>query len=421
MTQTTTLADCLLEEEKDILREQPFVRPAPDRKWFPEARFGLFVHYGLYAILGKGEWIMREELIPHEEYAKLAEQFDPKPGAITDLVRKAKESGFKYMVLTTRHHDGFCLYDSQCSNFKSKYDVIREYVDACRAYQMRIGLYYSLGDWRFGFPQVPGLEGTPETGRQMRQQAYDQIRELLSRYGKIDLLWYDGNWVYPSTPQDGNPEITAFWQSGKLNRMVRELQPHILINDRSGLPEDIGTCEGHITPERQRLWEACVTIGNECGWGYLQHNPAVKTAPQIIEMISKTVCQGGNFLLNVGLKPNGAVGPLDNAILTQVGTWINAHSEALYQVEPDVLSNRCVGLSCRKGKCRYFHILRWPGTEFTLTNADKAPARLSLLGSPAKIDGELLPHQRLKITNLPEVPPDPFGNVLKLEYETDNG
>ena len=211
-------------------------------KWFHEARFGIYVHYGLYSILGRGEWTMYSERIPAAEYAALSDQFRPEPGCAKEWVEAAVSAGAKYMVLTTHHHEGFCLFDSKYSDFTSvkrgpKRDLVREYTEAARAAGLRVGLYYSLLDWRF--PGYFEPEKYPESRDALLAQVHNQVRELMTNYGKIDLLEYDGGW--DARLKTKRPQWAEFWHSADLNAMVRKLQPGIIINDRSGTDEDIVT------------------------------------------------------------------------------------------------------------------------------------------------------------------------------------
>ncbi|MCX8183670.1 MAG: alpha-L-fucosidase, partial [Crenarchaeota archaeon] len=232
-----------IQEEKSTVEKR--------MSWWVEARFGMFIHWGLYAIPARGEWVMYCERIPKNEYARLAQKFNPKRFDADKWVELAKQAGARYMVLTTRHHDGFCLWDSSVSDFTSvktaaRRDFVAEYVEACRKAGMRIGFYYSLLDWRWP-AYWDGPEKNPEGWKEFRNYVHAQVRELLTNYGKIDILWYDGGW----------PHSPDAWGSEQLNAMVRSLQPEIIINNRSGLPGDFDTPEQRIEVSH-RPWEACM-------------------------------------------------------------------------------------------------------------------------------------------------------------------
>jgi len=198
-----------------------------ENNWFHEARYGLFIHYGLYSLLGRGEWVMNKEQIPAREYAKLANSFTAESFDADYLMGKAVEWGMRYAVLTTKHHDGFCLYDSKLTDFTApksaaKRDLVAEFVEACRKHGLRICLYHTLNDWSASPNSVDALERPEECHQRFIDYVHGQIREIMTNYGKVDVMWYDGTW-----PFDGDG-----WQAEELNAMVRALQPGILINGR---------------------------------------------------------------------------------------------------------------------------------------------------------------------------------------------
>ena len=245
--------------------------PTPKIKEFMDARFGLFLHWGCYAQIGKGEWNMFYERTPRDEYARLASTFDPQEFNPREWARIAAAAGMKYMILTTRHHDGFCLFDSQVSDFTSvkcspqHRDYVREYADACREAGLKVGFYYSEMDWRFN--GYFNYKTDPEDAAAMKKQCYDQVLELMSHYGKVDILWYDGLWLAHDPATDSGDSL-SFWEGKKLNDMVRRLQPDIVINNRLGDPADFSTPEGAIVPPKDpdRPWECCKTMTS--GWGH---------------------------------------------------------------------------------------------------------------------------------------------------------
>ncbi|MBC7236076.1 MAG: alpha-L-fucosidase, partial [Chloroflexi bacterium] len=292
-------------------------------QWWESARFGMFIHWGVYAIPARGEWVMYQEHIPHQEYAPLAKQFSPTHYDPDEWVRLAKSAGMKYMVMTTRHHDGFSLFDSQVSDFTApktaaKRDLIREYVEACHRGGMRVGFYYSLLDWRYP-AYFRGPKADPEGWKELVDYVHAQVRELCSNYGRIDILWYDGGWPY--TAED--------WRSAELNAMVRELQPEIIINNRSQLPEDFDTPEQHVrASEPGRPWEACMTLNDS--WGYNQADDNWKTPKQVLMYLVRCAHGGGNFLLNVGPQPDGAIPKESVRILETVGRWLERNGGSIY-------------------------------------------------------------------------------------------
>jgi len=282
------------------------------KQWFKEARLGMFVHWGLYSILGRGEWVMLRDGIPAAEYATLSEKWNPLEFAPEEWCLAAAKAGMKYVVMTTLHHDGFALFDSKANDFNSLHtparrDHVAEFVTACRKYGLGIGLYYSLNDWSYSRSDRPLSEWAEE----MKQKAYQQLRELMTNYGKIDLLWYDGSCA-PGIAEDVENKTALFWEAEKLNAEIRKLQPDILINNRSGQKEDFVTLEGRNIirpPEDGGLWEACLTLVDDdfSYWGYCRSSLCRRTAAQTIRMALHTIEFAGNFLLNISPDPNGLI------------------------------------------------------------------------------------------------------------------
>lgn len=393
---------------------------------FNQDRFGIYVHFGLYSIPGRGEWTMYSERIPAKEYAKLADQFYPRPRCADEWVETALAAGAKYMVLTTRHHDGFCLFDSKFSDFTSvnhgcKRDIVREYTEAARKAGLRVGLYYSLLDWRFKGYFEP--EKYPESKEALLQQIFGQVRELMSNYGKIDILEYDGGW--DARLQYQRPQMAEFWRAAELNAMVRELQPDIIINDRSGRDEDIETPE-QVVRAGKRMTESCMCIGDSCAWGYTRFNPNRKSPEQLIQHLVQAAQLGGNYLLNIGPRPDGTVCNEELERLQVVGRWLKRNQEAIYGVESCELIGAsqpgCVDLNLqgpwtRKGNVAYWCIFRWCGNNATAVRVGTPVKRVSLLES-----GRELPfvwnekNGKLSISGLPALPPDYLCTVIKVEF-----
>lgn len=387
-------------------------------QWWRDARYGMFIHYGLYSQLGRNEWVMALENYDIKEYEKLADTFENKEGSIREWAKLAKAAGMKYMVMTTRHHEGFSLWDSKINpyntmNYGPKRDLVKEFVEACREFDLKIGFYSSLMDWHHEDSWKCAFD------REARIRFTDYIkelnRELMTNYGKIDILWYD-----VSRPME-SPEG---WNSLELNQMVRELQPHIIINDRSQLLEDFGTPEEHLTPS-ERDWEACMTF-NGISWGYIdseQAKPYSYTPQQILDMIQKVTSNGGNLLLNVGPMPDGTLPEEVIEPLTKVGNWLNENSEAVYGQQDTVKSKTCVSGICKvtqKDKVYYVWNKIWP-KENTLNLVGLFNAKLkavSLLKDGSSIDFVQDGH-RIVLKNLPDKNPDQNVGlpVFKLEFE----
>src|SRR5712692_4553685 len=241
---------------------QPGTPPDHERRmtWWHEAKFGMFIHWGLYSVIGRHEWAMEVEGVPIPQYELLAKHFNPKPNAARDWARLARQAGQKYMVMTTKHHEGFCNFDTKLTDYcapkqAARRDLVREFVDAVRAEGLRVGFYYSLMDWH----HPDGARCATDEAARQRFVAYTHglIRELMSNYGKIDILWYDVDW--PLTPEQ--------WESQKMNNMVFQLQPDIIVNNRNGLPGDFSTPEQEIrAADKGRARETCMTLNDS--WGF---------------------------------------------------------------------------------------------------------------------------------------------------------
>lgn len=297
--------------------------------WFEHARYGMFIHWGAYSVGGRGEWVMNRERIPKDEYIEefvnnfTAKDYDPAKWA-----RKAKEWGFGYAVLTTRHHDGFALWDSDINDFNSvklgpKRDLVKEYAEALRAEGLKVGFYYSPASWTH--PDYPGpfFRDWPEENdwkddrAKQRFIAYyrTELRELLNNYGKVDYLWLDG-----CIPENIAGDETI--------KMIRTWQPDILINNRLGGPYDIKTCEQCINPPPgNQLWEASLTLNDS--WGYQRHHNLRKNPFQVIELLLKCAAKCGNLMINVGPDADGNIPEATCQVLDEVGKWVKVNKEAL--------------------------------------------------------------------------------------------
>jgi len=395
--------------------------------WFAEARYGMFIHWGLYSILERGEWVMWNEAIPPAEYADLAGRFRPKKFDASAWARLARDAGMKYVVLTARHHDGFCLWDSRTTGFTAPKtaagrDFIAEYVTAVRDAGLKVGLYYSLPDWRWSVCQeaddpFPGdrPKKSPAQWKRFVDTVHAQVEELMTWYGRIDLLWYDGPFS-PSYHAWAKP-----WRSRELNAMVRRHQPQILINNRSGTDQDFATPEQRIHPEENRLWETCMTMNDS--WGYAGGDQNWKTPRQILGALTFCVSYGGNYLLNVGPKADGTVPSPTVARLQRVGEWLRRQGESVYgcgrppKGTVGIMSGyiSATGFFTARNDTLYFHILRWPGSELWLKLGNKVgrvkSARLLLNGSRLRVEQN---GRRCVIRGLPRSAPDELDTVVKI-------
>lgn len=387
--------------------------------WFREARFGIFIHYGLYAQLGTGEWSQANENYTREEYAELAKSFAPKDGCAREWCELAKKAGAKYAVLTTRHHEGFSLWDSKVNPYNSYNfcgrDLVREFVDACREFDLKIGLYTSLMDWHH--PDSWTCANDPEARLRFTKYIEDLNTELLTNYGKIDVLWYD-----VACPLHNFES----WDSVNRNARLRKLQPHIIINDRSSLPEDFDTPEQSIRAST-RDWEACNTL-TRLAWGYVdeeQSKPFAISSKQILRDLHLCTCGGGNLLLNISPAPDGSVTKDTWERLVPIGDWLKINGEATYgkkfRTGPVYSANTLTAVSADK-ECKNFYLWNWVwpknGKLFFGGYMD-APKKISYLATGEEIKFRVDGH-RIILEDLPTEVPDKITGVtvLKMEFES---
>ena len=309
-----------------------------------QSRFGLFIHWGPYSKLGHGEQAMFREHMDVNEYEKMACAWNPKHADIKKWARLAKKMGVNYACLTTRHHDGYCLWDSAYTNFSSakqapKRDFVKEYVEAFRAEGIKIGFYYSWLDWRIP-AFFEGPQNNPEEFEKFKQYTHNQVTELLSNYGKIDYFFFDGAW----------PRTAKELGSVELVEKMRSLQPGILINNRLGTSEnktdntntdgglgagesavlgDFGTPEREIKADANRIWESC-QVPNWRLWGYAKGERWFSSA-QILDMLCECAEKGGNLILNVGPDGDGKIPAPFKKTAKDIGKWLDVHGEAIYK------------------------------------------------------------------------------------------
>jgi alpha-L-fucosidase len=386
----------------------------PHMHWWREARFGMFVHWGLYSRLARGEWVMNRDCIPRDEYAKLANDWRPRPGCIRDWAALARRAGMKYMVLTAKHHEGFCLWNTAQTDYNAvtrgpRRDLIAEYVEACRAEGLRVGLYYSLMDWHH--PDGWTCWNDPAARRRFLDFTQGCVRELLSRYGKIDILFYDGAMPLPDA---------ASWESEKMNRMVRELQPGILINDRAHTPEDFGTPEGHVKAQ-DRDWEVCMTL-NDGEWCHTERPEGDWfSVRRILATLRECASDAGNLLLNIGPQADGDLDTRTVARLETVGRWAAVNGEAFYGPMDRSMGRlehwASHGYWTSKGNTAYLWNLRsYPqGGEMIVGGFDTPPRRVSILGCAAPLTLEQRGLQTL-VRGIPLENPDAIAGTPVFKF-----
>lgn len=388
--------------------------------WFKEARLGMFIHYGLFSVLGHGEWAQVQENFRPEEYAELAKSFMPKEGCCDEWCAQAKRMGAKYAVFTTRHHEGFSLWDSKVNPFNSMNacgrDLVREFTDACRKYDLKIGLYSSVMDWHH--PDGGTCAYDPEARKRFTDYIEELNVELLSNYGKIDILWYDMPWPMQSSEA---------WNSANRNAHLRELQPHILINNRSRMAEDFQTPEESLGSNSEYYWEACMTF-NGISWGYIDSDQARQysySSGQILKMLRRCSAEGGNLLINIGPTADGSVPSEAKEPLDNLGKWLSENGEATFGKRAKLsgheffLNNISQPTASDDKKTVYAWIYSYPSDgKMTFGGFKTAPRRITVLSTGEEVDFEL-DGERIKLKNLPATCPDKHAGVcvLKLEFD----
>jgi len=343
--------------------------PQEDLAWWRDAKFGVFVHWGLYAIPARGEWHMFNDKVPAQEYAALARRFHPRhydPDAWAELARRA---GARYMVMTMRHHDGFSLFASPASyghfdapHSAARRDLVAPWVRAVRRHGLRVGFYYSPLDWRF--PAYFHPREMPDNARLLKQQTYGQIEELMRNYGPVDILWYDGGWL---AHQGTDADAAWFWEPDKLNRMVRRYQPRIVINPRSGWQGDYDVEEGPAPirgPIRKKPWEKTFSLNS--AWGYVPE-VNVMSADAVVTLLVDAVARNGNVLANVGPDADGVIPPAQARTLREVGHWLDRHGRAVYGTRPGPLDpvDGLWGMT-QQGDRAWLFVHAWPTARLVL-------------------------------------------------------
>lgn len=352
-----------------------------DTKWFINDRFGMFIHWGLYALAARHEWVKNQERIADEDYQKYFDYFDPDLYDPKAWARAAANAGMKYFVITTKHHEGFCLWNSKYTNYKSTKtpygkDLLKPMVKAFRDEGLRVGFYHSLIDWHH--PQFPVDSLHPQRddaafrkktrNRDVRKYAkylHNQTRELLTQFGKIDIMWFD--FSYPREDGKGRDD----WQSADLIKMVRKLQPGIIVNNRLDLPgkPDILTPEQYVPSGIVRdengkpvPWEGCQTFSGS--WGYHRDEASWKSPAMVIQMLINHVSRGGNLLMNVGPTGRGEFDSRALDRLSAMGDWMKRHSRSIYGCtyapEDMTAPEDCRYTYNAKTKRLYLHLFAWP-------------------------------------------------------------
>ena len=354
------------------------------RKWFEDARFGMFVHWGVYSLIGRGEWVRSNERLSVQDYQPYVERFQPDSFSAETIVSLAEEAGMKYIVFTARHHDGYCLFDTATTDYQSAHycghDFVREMADACHRHGMKFGLYYSLIDWHHpDYPHYgdrihpqrddPAWKGYDHNFSWYLDFMHEQVRELCSNYGRVDLLWLDYSY------DDMRAET---WQAEELVQMIRTLQPGIVLNNRleasgegfgslvSGSPTSVSgdfvspeqiipprgivDCNGKHVP-----WEACITMNNH--WGYCKDDHYFKPADMLIRKLVECVSKNGNMILNIGPDGDGRIPPESVGILKEIAAWMKHSGESIHGCHGTGLEKPEYGRITVKENIVYYHVL----------------------------------------------------------------
>ena len=391
--------------------------------WWQHARFGMFIHWGLYTVGDVDCWAMHNLGTPVKKYVeRLEPRFTARRFDADVLAGIAKRGGARYVVMGTRHHEGYCLWNTDTTGFSSakltpRRDFIGEYTKAVRAAGLKVGVYYSLLDWRCR-AYWDGPRKDPAAWAAFVEYIHAQVREIVTRYGRIDILWFDGHWA-PTQQlwgfQPTEAELADAWRSHDLLAMVRQHQPHILINNRAALPADFGTPEKLLVPE-SRPWEMCDTMGH--WWGASTRDLNRRTPLQLVSELIDCVKFGGNFLLNIGPRADGSPQPWQRRNMERIGDWLAKHGEAIYGCGAEWQQPFNEGLApwatTRRGNRLYMHLLRYPGPEFSVANLHDyhlISAKLLDTGKTLKLRHE---PTRDVITGLPARKPDPIAPVVEL-------
>jgi len=393
---------------------------AKRRAWFNEAKFGLFVHWGLYAVPARNNkgpyvsWMMNNERIPVPEYEKYADQFKPTKFDAKEWMGILKSAGMRYMILTSKHHEGFCMFDSKLTDYDAmdraaNRDFVRELITAARAAGVKIGFYYSTLDWHH-----PDYK--TDLAKYVREYMHPQVRELCANYGPIDCVWFDGEWDHPA----------ATWRADQLVGMIRKLQPDAVINDRLGKGErgvnqlcDFYTREQPVEirkatafeKKRPYPWEACLTIGTS--WGYKKGDAPLKSARDLIRTLVDVASRGGNVLLNVGPTADGEIPAPFVSRLREIGKWLAKNGESIYGTAGSPFTKLPAGKCTAKGKRLYIHLESHPGNRLGLSGLQNDIKRAWFLETGASLTFD----NASKTIALPKALPDETVTTVAVELD----
>jgi len=405
-------------------------------KWFSEARFGLFIHWGVYSVpagewKGKthyGEWFLEETHMPVSQYEKFAEQFNPVKFDAKQWVALAKEAGVKYIVITSKHHDGFGMFPSKETDWciKStpfKRDPLKELSEACRETGIKFCLYHSIMDWHHPDWGTRRAWNDKATGKpdMDRYTAYmkRQLKELVTNYGPLGILWFDGEWESPWT-HDRGVDLYAY---------CRGLQPDIIINNRVGKARagmegmdkgkglgDYGTPEQNVPPNGFGpgvYWESCMTMNDH--WGYNKHDNDWKSAKDLIRILVDCASKGGNYLLNVGPTSEGLIPAPSVERLKAIGAWMKVNGESIYGTTASSIDKLKWGRSTTKGNTIYLHVFDWPKNGKLSVGPVPSVKKAWFLSDPEKKPLKTTIIPKFLVVDVPSQAPDAIDTVIVVE------
>jgi alpha-L-fucosidase len=400
------------------------------RRWFQDAKFGLFVHWGVYSVLGDGEWVMNNRKIPISDYEKLPAQFNPTAFDAAEWVAMVKAAGMKYITITSKHHDGFAMFDSKVSDWDIvdrtpyKKDVLKQLADECRKQGVKLFFYYSQLDWHHPDYYPRGRTGRdagrPERGEWFKYIDYmdAQLKELLTNYGEVGGIWFDGWWDRPE----------ADWRLSQTYKLIHDLQPHALVganHHRRPFPgEDFQMFEKDLPGKNTAGFnaeseigdlplETCETING--AWGFNLTDKKYKSTRELVHYLARAAGYNANFLLNVGPMPNGKIQPEFQTRLREVGKWLAQYGDSIYGTRSGPVPPRNWGVTTKKDNKVYVHVLDWQDETLALPRLPQRVKSAKFLkdGSEAKFaEGEF--------GLLVKIPPqvvDPYDTVIVLELD----